>query len=194
MSIFDLFKKIEQPKIAVEWIIFGLGNPGKKYGYTRHNCGFKAVDYIAGVYDIKMNNLKFSAVCGEGVINNTGVCLIKPQTFMNLSGQSVLEALAGYKLENTNIIVIYDDISMEVGKLRVRDKGSSGGHKGIKSIIECINTDVFQRIKIGVGMPAHKDYEITDWVLSSFSEEDAKTVDETIKTVPAAIEKIISGT
>ena len=135
------------------YLIVGLGNPGKEYDGTRHNIGFEAIDYMANKYNIEVNRIKFKGVFGEGFIDNKKVILLKPTTYMNLSGESIREVINFYKISNENIIVIYDDISLEVGKLRIREKGSDGGHNGIKSIIANLGSDVFPRIKIGVGQP-----------------------------------------
>lgn len=195
----DLFRLLEKerknkaPSGPPEWIIAGLGNPGDKYEQTRHNIGFLALDTLAGKYNIPVKNLKFKALCGQGTIGNANVLLIKPQTFMNLSGESVSEAAKFYKIPKEKIIIIYDDISMETGKLRIREKGSAGGHNGIKDIILRLNSDVFPRIKIGVGAPPHPDYDIVDWVLGTFSEEDKRAlipaIDKVVASIPVFIEK-----
>lgn len=135
------------------FLIVGLGNPGREYENTRHNIGFAAIDIIAEKYNIDVNRTKFKGEYGEGFINGNKVILLKPYTFMNLSGESVREAIDFYKLTEEEVLIIYDDISLEVGRLRIREKGSAGGHNGIKSIINHIGTDVFTRIKIGVGAP-----------------------------------------
>ncbi len=196
MSIFDLFKKIEserKPPIGKpEWIIAGLGNPGKEYETSRHNTGFLALDTLSGINKIDVRDLKFKALCGRGEIAETSVLLLKPQTFMNLSGQSISEAAAFYKIPMERVIVIYDDISLPAGKLRIREKGSAGGHNGIKNIIERSGTDVFPRIKIGVGGPPASG-ELVNWVLGSFSDEDRKKLEGSIDNACRAVAEIIKG-
>ena len=151
------------------FLIVGLGNPGKEYEGTRHNIGFEAVDYIADKYNIELNRIKFKGIFGEGMINGKKVILLKPTTYMNLSGESIREVVNFYKISNEEIIVIYDDISLEVGRLRIREKGSHGGHNGIMSIIANLSSDVFQRVKIGVGGPKG---DLVSHVLGKFSNSE----------------------
>ena len=173
-------------------LIVGLGNPGKQYEQTRHNIGFEAIDYIANKYNIDVNREKFKGVFGEGFIENKKVILLKPTTYMNLSGESIREAMNFYKLTDEDMLVIYDDISLEVGRLRIREKGSAGGHNGIKSIISNIGTDVFPRIKIGVGQP---NGDLVSHVLGRFSKEEAEDLKEVIEVSSKAVEIIMkSGT
>ena len=153
------------------FLIVGLGNPGKEYDGTRHNIGFAAIDYIADKYNIELNRIKFKGVFGEGLINGKKVILLKPTTYMNLSGESIREVVNFYKISNEEIIVIYDDISLEVGRIRIREKGSHGGHNGIKSIIANLGTDVFPRVKIGVGAPKGN---LVSHVLGKFSDEEVE--------------------
>lgn len=179
----------------IMYIIAGLGNPGREYVNTRHNIGFEAVDTIASKYNIKINKEKFKGLYGEGYISGEKVILIKPQTFMNLSGESIREFAKWYKTEPENIIIIYDDVSLPVGKLRIRPKGSAGGHNGMKSIIYQLNTDVFPRIKIGVGAPLNKDYDLADYVLGKFSKEETDVLIKTVIKASEAVETIVrSGT
>lgn len=196
MSIFDLFKKIESerkpPVGKPEWIVAGLGNPGKEYETSRHNTGFIALDTLSGINKIDVRDLKFKALCGRGEIAGKSVLLLKPQTFMNLSGQSISEAAAFYKIPMERVIVIYDDISLPAGKLRIREKGSAGGHNGIKNIIERSGTDVFPRIKIGVGGPPASG-ELVNWVLGSFGDEDRKKLEGSIDNACRAVAEIIKG-
>lgn len=173
------------------YLIVGLGNPGRDYVGTRHNMGFEAVDAICAKYDIKLNKEKFRAVYGEGRIGGEKVLVIKPQTYMNLSGESVREFRDWFKMEEKNMIVIYDDISLPVGKLRIREKGSAGGHNGIKNIIYQLGTDVFPRIKIGVGAPDHPDYDVKDYVLGKFSKEETEVLIKTVIRAAAAVEEIM---
>ena len=154
------------------YIIVGLGNPGKQYAHTRHNVGFDTIDILADKYNISVDIKKHKALCGKGMIGGQKVVLAKPQTFMNLSGESIRELVDFYKIDpEEELIVIYDDISLEPGQLRVRPKGSAGGHNGIKNIIAHLGTQVFKRVKVGVGEKP-KGYDLADYVLGRFSKED----------------------
>ncbi len=159
------------------YLIVGLGNPGQEYKATRHNIGFDVIDIISSKYNIELNRKKFKGIYGEGRINNEKVILLKPTTYMNLSGESIREIVDFYKISPENIIVAYDDVSLHIGRLRVRAQGSAGGHNGIKSIISSIGTDSFPRVKVGVGGP--KD-SLVSHVLGRFSNEERKVVDETL--------------
>jgi peptidyl-tRNA hydrolase, PTH1 family len=170
------------------FLIVGLGNPGKEYEGTRHNIGFEAIDYISNKYNIDINRIKFKGVYGEGFINNNKVILLKPTTYMNLSGESIREVMNFYKLKDDEVIVIYDDISLEIGKLRIREKGSAGGHNGIKSIIANIGGDVFPRIKIGVGQPSG---DLVSHVLGRFSKKESEVLIEVIEASLIGVEGII---
>lgn len=170
------------------FLIVGLGNPGKEYEGTRHNIGFETIDYLSKKYNIDVNRTKFKGVFGEGFINNKKVVLLKPSTYMNLSGESIREAINFYKLESEEVLVIYDDISLEVGKIRIREKGSAGGHNGIKSIIANMSTDVFPRIKIGVGQPKG---DLVSHVLGKFSQEEINDLNEVIEASSEAVEIIV---
>lgn len=174
------------------YLIVGLGNPGRDYVGTRHNIGFEAADAICAKFDIRLGKEKFRAVFGEGRIGGERVVVAKPQTFMNLSGESVREMRDWYKLDEAHIIVIYDDISLPVGKLRIREKGSAGGHNGIKNIIYQLGTDVFPRIKIGVGAPQHPDYDMKDYVLGRFSGEEVEVLIQTVIRAAGAVEELIA--
>lgn len=171
------------------FLIVGLGNPGSQYENTRHNIGFKVVDNIAKEYNIEFNRQKFKGVCGEGFINGEKVILLKPTTYMNLSGESIREVVDFYKLSNDNVLVIYDDISLDVGRLRIREKGSAGGHNGIKSIIAHLGTDIFPRIKVGVGQP---NVDLVNYVLGKFSKEEMEVLNESIDASTKAVKDIIS--
>ena len=175
-SIFDLFKKIEkkEDQTPITHIIVGLGNPGDKYTYTRHNAGFLAIDYLLNKYSITCDRVKFKALVGEIKLGGVRALLMKPQTFMNLSGTAIKEACDFYKIQPENVIVISDDASFDIGKLRVRKSGSAGGHNGLKSVIECLNSDKFPRIKLGVGQKPSPDYDIADWVLARIPKEVKK--------------------
>jgi len=170
------------------YLVVGLGNPGKEYTHTRHNVGFDVIDLIASKYNVSINRIKFKGVYGEINIANEKVILLKPSTYMNLSGESVREASSFYKIPNENIIIIYDDISLDVGKLRVRSKGSAGGHNGIKSILANFSSDVFPRIKIGVGKP---EKSLIPHVLGRFSKEDRVLVEKTFEASVKSIRVII---
>jgi len=170
------------------FLIVGLGNIGDKYDCTRHNIGFDAIDFIAKEYDIDINKCKFSGAYGNGMIQNKKVMLLKPSTYMNLSGESVRQASDFYKIESGNIIVIQDDISLPVGKIRIRHNGSHGGHNGIKNIISNLNTDKFTRVKVGVG---HPNTDIVSYVLGRFQEEDRKHIEKVFKVVKDAVECIV---
>lgn len=171
------------------FLIVGLGNPGKEYAGTRHNIGFEAVDYIADKYNIELNRIKFKGIFGEGMINGKKVILLKPTTYMNLSGESIREVVNFYKISNEEIIVIYDDISLEVGRLRIREKGSHGGHNGIKSIIANLSSDVFPRVKIGVGGPKG---DLVSHVLGKFSNSEIEILRESIMATSEAVTTILS--
>ncbi len=194
MSIFDLFKKIESerkpPLGPPEWLVVGLGNPGKEYEKTRHNTGFMVLDKLSEIEKTDVSELKFKALCGRGEIGGRSVLLLKPQTFMNLSGESVKAASSFYKIPMDRVLVIYDDVSLPVGKIRIREKGSAGGHNGIKNIIEIAGSDVFPRIKVGVGAPPASG-ELINWVLGSFSAEDKKKLDDAILRAVNAVREII---
>lgn len=175
------------------YLIAGLGNPTKQYEHTRHNIGFDAVTYLADRYHISMNTKKFQGICGSGYIEGQKVLLLMPQTYMNLSGQSVSEAAAFYKLDPAaEVIVIYDDIALEPGNIRVRKKGSAGGHNGIKNIIAHLGTQEFQRIRIGVGEKP-KEYDLADYVLGRFSAEDRKLVEEAFANAADAVRLMVQG-
>lgn len=171
------------------FLIVGLGNPGSQYEDTRHNIGFKVVDNIAKEYNIEFSRQKFKGICGEGFINGEKVILLKPTTYMNLSGESVREVIDFYKLSNENVLVIYDDISLDVGRLRIREKGSAGGHNGIKSIIAHLGTDIFPRIKVGVGQP---NVDLVNYVLGNFSKEEMEVLNESIDASTKAVKDIIN--
>ena len=163
-------------KPACDWLIVGLGNPGDNYSRTRHNAGFRAVDILGEKLGVKIDRAKYRGRYGQGTYKGQKLVLLKPQTFMNLSGLSVMDAARFYKLPPERIIVLFDDISLDVGRLRIRGDGSAGGHNGIKSIIGSINSQSFPRVKIGVGAKPHPDYELADWVLSAFRPEEEKTL------------------
>lgn len=172
------------------YIIIGLGNPSREYEHTRHNIGFDVITNISSEYNIPLDFKKHKAICGKGVIQGEKVVLAKPQTYMNLSGESVRELVDFYKVPNENIIIIYDDISLDVGQLRIRSQGSAGGHNGIKSIIAHLGSQEFPRIKVGVG-DKPKGWDLADYVLSRFQGEDAILIKESILKSTKAVETII---
>ena len=175
------------------YIIAGLGNPGKQYAHTRHNAGFEAIEKLSDRYGIAIETKKFQALCGSGVIEGQKVLLLKPQTYMNLSGESLRAACDFYKVDpEEELIVMYDDISLAPGQLRIRKKGSAGGHNGIKNIIANLGTDVFPRIKIGVGEKPKK-YDLADYVLGHFSKEDRELMEEGYDRADHAVGMILNG-
>lgn len=174
------------------YIIVGLGNPGKQYQHTRHNVGFDTIDVLAERYRISVDARKHKALYGKGMIEGNKVILAKPQTFMNLSGESVRELIDFYKIDETEeLIVIYDDISLEPGQLRLRAKGSAGGHNGIKSLIAHLGGQEFKRVKVGVGEKP-KGYDLADYVLSRFSKEEREKVESSLERAADAVVKIIT--
>ncbi len=175
------------------YIIAGLGNPTSQYQGTRHNIGFVAIDQIAADNNITLDFKKHKAICGKGTIGGEKVILAKPQTYMNLSGESIIELINFYKITNEELIIIYDDISLEPGQLRIRQKGSAGGHNGIKSIIAHLGSDVFPRIKMGVG-DKPKGWDLADYVLSRFKKEEIEKIEDSILlTSKACSSMIIDG-
>ncbi|MBQ3598411.1 MAG: aminoacyl-tRNA hydrolase [Clostridia bacterium] len=178
---------------SIEYIIVGLGNPEPKYDTTRHNAGFRAIDRLAENCGARINSLKHRALCGKAEISGKKVLLLKPQTYMNHSGEAVRSAASFYKVPPAKIIVLFDDCAIGVGEIRIRRKGSAGGHNGIKSLIEHLGTQDFPRVKIGVGEKPHPDYDMADWVLSGFSQAEFKAVCSRFDDVSKAVELIVSG-
>lgn len=177
---------------GADYLVVGLGNPGSKYTASRHNIGFEAVDFIASKASVSITKAKFSGLYGVWQYKDKKVLLLKPQTFMNLSGQSVGEAARFYKIKPENVLVIYDDVSLDVGKIRIRTKGSAGGHNGIKSIIDHIDQE-FPRIKIGVGQKPHQDYDLAAWVLGKFSDGDKKLLQDNFTDIYNIVQLLIDG-
>lgn len=173
-ALFASLRSSTAPKGPVTHIIVGLGNPGVQYDKTRHNVGFHALDTLAATHHISVTRSRFSALCGEGTIGGAHILLMKPQTFMNLSGDAVAEAANYYHIPADHILVLCDDVSFDVGHLRIRRKGSAGGHNGLKSIISRLGEDTFPRMKIGVGQKPHPDYDLADWVLSNIPDDKQK--------------------
>lgn len=197
-NIFDIFKKIEKEKedkaqTPITHLVVGLGNPGDKYFYTRHNAGFLAMDYISQKCGAVVNRSKFKALVGEASIAGKRVLLMKPQTLMNASGDAVIEAANFYKIPIENIIVLSDDVNLDVGRMRVRKSGSDGGQKGLRSIITRMGSDNFPRIRFGVGKKPHPDYDMADWVLGNLSEEDKKVIFECFVSAYEGLEKMLAG-
>ena len=188
-----IFKKKDFSSNSIEYIVVGLGNPGKQYEGTRHNAGFISLDYIADELGVKVNKIKFKSTVGEANIGGKRCLLMKPSTYMNLSGQAVTEAMRFYKIAPQQVIVISDDISLDVGKIRIRRKGSDGGQKGLQNIIYLSGSDEFPRVKVGIGKKPHPDYELKDWVLSRFTDKDKKLIAERLPDIRGAVELIVSG-
>lgn len=178
---------------GIEFLIVGLGNPGGKYEITRHNAGFLCADLFAESMNTEIKRLKYHALTAEVNIDGHRCLLMKPQTFMNNSGEAVGEAAKFYKIPLEKIIVVFDDISLPIGKLRVRRKGSAGGHNGIKSIISHLGSENFPRVKIGVGAKPHPNYDLGDWVLTSFKKEDFPALKEAMVNAGEAIKLIVNG-
>ena len=197
-DIFDLFKKIStennnKPQGNIEYIVVGLGNPEKEYERTRHNAGFMAIDFLATRLGAKVDRAKFQALVGEATICDKRVLLMKPQTSMNLSGNAVIEAARFYKISPENIIVLSDDITLDVGRLRVRRKGTHGGHNGLRSIEARLSSQNYQRIKIGIGAKPHPDYDLVNWVLGNFSSDDIAKLNENFEKLYEGLCKMVLG-
>lgn len=181
-----MFFKKPAPTGPVDFIIAGLGNPGKKYEGTRHNAGFAATDYLAEKYGVRINRVKFKSLYGELTLNGKKVLLLQPQTFMNNSGEAVREALSFYKLPPERCVIICDDITLNVGTVRIRRKGSDGGQRGMRSIITLCGSEAFPRVKIGVGQKPHPDYDLAAWVLSRFTKEELAPLTAAVKNAAEA--------
>lgn len=196
MSIWDAFNRISVGNAQtskIEFIIAGLGNPGIQYERTRHNAGFMAIAAMEKKFGFEVKSHKFKSLVGEAVIGDKRVLVMKPETFMNNSGEAIEQARSFYKLPIENVLVIYDDISLEPGHIRIRRKGSAGGHNGIKSVIALCGSEEFPRIKLGVGKKPHPEYDLVDWVLGKFNEEQQKAFDSRLDDVCTAAEFIVKG-
>ena len=195
-NIFDLFKKIEsdkKPGMPITHIVAGLGNVGAQYEKTRHNAGFMAIEELAMKYGAKIDKAKFHALVAEAEISGKRVLLMKPTTFMNNSGVAVAEAASFYKVAPENIIIFHDEISFDVGVIRIRRKGSAGGHNGLKSLISHLGSEEFMRIKIGVGKKPSPEYDLVDFVLGRFPEADLHTLKDKSADIIAATELMLDG-
>lgn len=198
MSIFDIFDQINKNKVPeptgpVEYIIAGLGNPGAQYENTRHNAGFMTVDTLAQKHNFEIKRLRFKSLTADVTIAGKRCLVMKPSTFMNNSGEAIVEAMNFYKIPIENVVICYDDISLDPGRIRIRRKGSDGGHNGIKSIIYLTGSQDFPRIKVGVGQKPSKDYDLANWVLGTFPSEDIPKLHDATDHACAAAELIVSG-
>ena len=180
-----------QKNTGESWLIVGLGNPGREYEKTRHNAGFRALDFLADQLNVKVDKLKYQGLYCQTAYKGSKLFLLKPQTYMNLSGRSVLQLSAYFNIPPQRIIVMFDDISLEPGRLRVRANGSAGGHNGIKSIIQEVGSQEFPRVKIGVGAKPHPNFELADWVLSTFSAQEEKALAVSLENAAKAALTII---
>ena len=178
---------------SIEYLVVGLGNPDKKYENTRHNAGWLALDHLAEKYNCNVNRIKFKSFVGECNIAGRKTMLMKPTTYMNNSGQAVVEAMNFYKIPPENVIILFDDISLDVGKMRIRSKGSDGGQKGMRSIIYLSGSENFPRIKIGIGAKPNPHWDLADWVLSKFTDDEFKTLGTMFDNAAKAVELIIDG-
>lgn len=201
MSVFDIFKKIETENKdgnkyktgQIEYIICGLGNPGTRYENTRHNAGFMAIDRLADKLGISVKKLIFKSLTGEASVNGARCFLMKPTTFMNKSGEALREAMAFYKTPPERVIVIYDDITQDLGIIRIRKSGSDGGHNGMKNIIYLTGSDAFPRIKIGVGGKPHPDFDLADWVTSPFKKDEGQALEKALDKAISALDYMVGG-
>ncbi|BED92864.1 MAG: aminoacyl-tRNA hydrolase [Candidatus Paraimprobicoccus trichonymphae] len=175
----------------MDYIIVGLGNPGVKYKYTRHNIGFESLDFLSKEFDINISNEGFLGIYGKGIVDNKKVTLLKPMTYMNLSGQSVLSIISYHKINIDRLIVIFDDIYLDVGKIRIRKNGSHGGHNGVRNIVDLLNSDNFFRIRIGAGKKP-ENWDLSDWVISRFYEDEVKVINNSIKNIGNIVRLIVS--
>ena len=188
-----MFFKKTKPIGPIDFIIVGLGNPGKKYEGTRHNAGFAAIEALAESAGVRVNRVKFKSLCGEMTVDGKKLLLLMPQTFMNNSGEAVREALSFYKLPLENCVVICDDVTLDVGTVRIRRKGSDGGQRGMRSIITLCGSEQFPRIKIGVGQKPHPEYDLAAWVLSRFTKDEAPAIVKAAKEAADAALLIANG-
>jgi PTH1 family peptidyl-tRNA hydrolase len=197
MSIFDVFDRISAnsntPKGKIEYVIAGLGNPGMEYDNTRHNAGFMVLDMLASQLGEEINRLRFKGKTAEVMIGDKRCLLLKPTTYMNNSGESIVQALEFYKIDVDHLIVVCDDISLDAGKLRIRRKGSHGGHNGLRSICDLTGRDDYQRVKMGVGKKPHPDYDLAKWVLGKFGKEDAEKMKQSAGNACECLKLMVQG-
>ena len=186
-----MFDRFRSPQ-GVTWLVVFLGNPGAKYNGTRHNAGFMAADAMAKELNVAINKLRFKALTATVTIGGEKVLLMKPQTYMNLSGEAVGQAAKFYKISPEHVIVVSDEVAMPIGKLRIRKSGSAGGHNGLKNIIQHLGTQDFPRIRMGVGAAPHPDYDMADWVLSTFKNKDAEDMQALAERVSKAVQCYIT--
>ena len=191
MSLFEKWKTNRSPSGAPEFLNVGLANPGPKYEFTRHNAGFLCMDLLAQQLGVKIDRIKFKSVVADVAIEGSRCILMKPQTFMNNSGEAVRDAANFYKIPPEHIIILFDDISLPPGKLRIRRKGSDGGHNGIKSILYLLGSDQFPRIKLGVGAKPRPDYDLADWVLSTFQKDELSRMKEAMEKACEAVPLLV---
>lgn len=187
-----MIQKLFQKSGSVEWLLVFLGNPGPRYAGTRHNAGFITADAVEKLTGVKINKVKYKALTAVCELGGARVMLMKPQTYMNLSGEAVIQAVNFYKIPPERVIVVSDEMSLETGRVRIRTKGSAGGHNGLKSIISVLGTDEFPRIRLGVGAPPHEGYDVKDWVLSVFKDQDAENITDAAERAAKALECYIS--
>ena len=196
-DIFDLFKKIASSAPAergpVSFLVAGLGNPGTEYRDTRHNAGFWALDALAAHMGVTVDRARFRSLVGEGMLEGVRVLLMKPETFMNASGTAIAEAASFYKIPPERVVVLCDDISFAPGVIRIRRRGSAGGHNGLKSVIECLGSQDFLRVKIGVGEKPRADYPLADWVLGRLGAEERAAVNARLADITAAVSLLAKG-
>lgn len=192
-NIINKLKKETPSNLPISYIVAGLGNPGDKYKLTRHNAGFLAIDFICQEFGGQPYKSKFDCLYSQVIIDGKKILLLKPQTFMNNSGHAIAKAVCFYKIPIENVIIIFDDISLPPGKLRIKRKGSDGGHNGIKDIIALLGNSNFPRIKLGIGNKPNPKYNLADWVLSKFNENDLNSLNPAIKNASSALELIING-
>ncbi len=188
-----MFGKKKFTNNSIEFLIAGLGNPDRKYEKTRHNAGFIMIDYISDKLNVRINRVKFKSTVGEAEIDGHRVLLMKPSTYMNNSGQAVVEAMNFYKIPAENVVILLDDINLDVGKMRIRSKGSDGGQKGMRSIIYLSGSDKFPRIKIGIGKKPNPDYDLANWVLSKFTDDELKSLEKIAQNTYEAVKLILDG-
>ncbi len=195
MGIMEIFAQLgtSRPTGKPQWLIVGLGNPGLQYENTRHNAGFLAIDTLAATQGTTVSQMKFKGYIGECSLGEQRCLLLKPLTYMNNSGESVVQAMQFYKIDSEHVIILYDDISLPCGKLRIRRKGSAGGHNGIKSIIELTGSEEFPRIKLGVGQKPSKDYDLAKWVLSKFTDSEMELVKGACERAIKSLELMVKG-